>query len=1653
MRFSANCIKFFFTLALCLIISLNNFATTYYSYGNTAPNLTTSWGVNSDGTGANPSNFTTAGDIFIVRSGNSMTTGANWLVTGSLTINSGGIITFSGYTVTVGGTTNISGTLNVSSTTGTKTLSGNVTLTSTGVINFSSTETLSLSNNLTLNSGSSIDGSAIGVLNVGGTLNINSGGTSTIGAITMTVTGATTIDGTLNLSSNTGVKTFAGVTIELYGAFTSTAITATGNLIFKNGIINNGGNNANSFVAGGATFNTYAQSLSGNSNFNFAGIVTVTTITLTSNSIVNMTCTGAGTLAGTGNWTQAANSYLYYYGSTMTVTTLTATSSPNTVDYYLSGTQTIKGTTYFNLNCSGNNTKALGANTTINGEFKINAGATYNPAGSSLTVNGITSVYGTSAETNTGGTDTYVGKVTIYPGGVWNYTVNETPFFGGGLEFDGASFTSGTGLYTFQTNSQTISGSQPFTIAGNVTITGAITVVNTNGLTIGGVLNGSVASSTLDNQGLLYYQSATAPMATGVLLCTTITPNTVCYNLGGTQAVKGTTYNNLQISTSGTKTLNAAATITGNLTIDGTATLADGSFQITGNSSGTVSIASGATLQIGAGGATTETFPTNFISSNINLASGATVTYNTTDAQTISSLFSYKNLTITGNSTKTADGALTVTGNITVNTNATFSDGGYQITGNGTGTFTLTAGANLILGTAASATSFPTDFTTGNISFASTSTVTYNSNASQNISNAPVYGNLTLSCASAASRNASGDLTVSGILTIGTNISLNDNGHTITAQGNVVNNGTHSGTGKIYMNGGLAVHAVSGNPAVFGNLELNDANGATLTSAGTTVINGTLTVTQGTLTLNAFTTSLTVSGETNVGIGATSGILKIAVAGTRTFSNAVTIGANGTWNNSSNSAISIAGDLTVNAGATFTAGTGVYTFSGAGKTIGGTITALSIPSLTATGTISNGIEGLTVGTALSGSGSFTQNTNSVLYIGGTLGVTNFDATTSPNTVCYNKTNGAQNVRATTYDHLTIDKSGQTATLLTPGITVNSDLTITTGTLELSSFNITVTGNTTVTGTIVDNSATGTNTFNGDVTVNGTVSNTGNSAMSIVGNLTVNTGATFTAGTGTYTFSGTSKTIGGTIAALSIPTLTATGTISNSIAGLTVGTALSGSGSFTQNTSSVLYIGGTLGVSTFNATASPNTVCYNSTTASQTVISTTYHNLTINKSSQTASLTSGITVNGDLTISTGTLSDAGNTITLLGSWNNSGTYSTTGKLLVSGSSLTQGLSGSTTFNNLTINKSAGDFTLNSSITISASLSLNSGNLITGSSNSITFGTSASSPNEITSSRIVGKAIMSSRSVGVNSLNFLGANIAAGSTIGNVSLTRVTGTAGTITANSHSGIMCNWNITVGNQASRNITFSWFSSYDNGHDFSSRYAQVWNSPNKVTWSYIGNSALTFSDPRSISVSATTIPAWWTVSSTDAPLPVHLISFDAKVEDAHVNLDWTTASELNNNFFTIEKSNNFVNWTIFENIVGAGNSNSLINYEVTDFNPFADITYYRLSQTDFNGNNEELGVKAVSLKSSYITHIQNIYPNPATESTSCSVISEAENVSYLKVINSIGQILLNEQINLQKGLNTIPINLSGIARNYCIVIIEGADGSIIAHAPLIIK
>jgi len=136
------------------------------------------------------------------------------------------------------------------------------------------------------------------------------------------------------------------------------------------------------------------------------------------------------------------------------------------------------------------------------------------------------------------------------------------------------------------------------------------------------------------------------------------------------------------------------------------------------------------------------------------------------------------------------------------------------------------------------------------------------------------------------------------------------------------------------------------------------------------------------------------------------------------------------------------------------------------------------------------------------------------------------------------------------------------------------------------------------------------------------------------------------------------------------------------------------------------------------------------------------------------------------------------------------------------------------------------------------------------------------------------------------------------------------------------------------------------------------------------------------SVSASAvtgfSTYTAWpWVMSITTNPLPVHLLSFDAVMNPKEeVDLNWTTSSEANNDYFTIERTVDGSNFEFVGKVKGAGNSSEPLNYHLTDANPHKGTSYYRLSQTDYNGKTTIFDPVPVNLKA---TAVFEVYPNPS--------------------------------------------------------------------------
>lgn len=103
---------------------------------------------------------------------------------------------------------------------------------------------------------------------------------------------------------------------------------------------------------------------------------------------------------------------------------------------------------------------------------------------------------------------------------------------------------------------------------------------------------------------------------------------------------------------------------------------------------------------------------------------------------------------------------------------------------------------------------------------------------------------------------------------------------------------------------------------------------------------------------------------------------------------------------------------------------------------------------------------------------------------------------------------------------------------------------------------------------------------------------------------------------------------------------------------------------------------------------------------------------------------------------------------------------------------------------------------------------------------------------------------------------------------------------------------------------------------------------------------------------------------------LPVELLNFNCMAVNGHIELDWSTATELNNDYFILEKSNNGIDFTELVRVPGGMNSNVERKYLAVDNLPFDGENYYKLTQVDYDGNRKEL--KLISCYNSKIEEYQ---------------------------------------------------------------------------------
>lgn len=169
-------------------------------------------------------------------------------------------------------------------------------------------------------------------------------------------------------------------------------------------------------------------------------------------------------------------------------------------------------------------------------------------------------------------------------------------------------------------------------------------------------------------------------------------------------------------------------------------------------------------------------------------------------------------------------------------------------------------------------------------------------------------------------------------------------------------------------------------------------------------------------------------------------------------------------------------------------------------------------------------------------------------------------------------------------------------------------------------------------------------------------------------------------------------------------------------------------------------------------------------------------------------------------------------------------------------------------------------------------------------------------------------------------------------------------------------------------------------------------------------------------ISISGPGIPDQTVIITPNqpTPLPVELVTFDVRQEQNHVEMNWLTASEKNNDFFTVERTKDGIHFEEIGHVKGAGNSSLSTEYSFKDYTPSNGISYYRIKQTDFNGREEIFEAKSIHFISS--GNDVKVYPNPSINDR-VSLLFQDNNEYTVNIYSYTGQLIDTFQRSAETG------------------------------------
>jgi hypothetical protein len=187
------------------------------------------------------------------------------------------------------------------------------------------------------------------------------------------------------------------------------------------------------------------------------------------------------------------------------------------------------------------------------------------------------------------------------------------------------------------------------------------------------------------------------------------------------------------------------------------------------------------------------------------------------------------------------------------------------------------------------------------------------------------------------------------------------------------------------------------------------------------------------------------------------------------------------------------------------------------------------------------------------------------------------------------------------------------------------------------------------------------------------------------------------------------------------------------------------------------------------------------------------------------------------------------------------------------------------------------------------------------------------------------------------------------------------------------------------------------------------------------------------------------WVLVDQSNPLPIELIYLGISCADNGVFIEWASASETNNDYYTIQRSMDGINWQTVTHVSGAGNSNQSLYYSYLDVEGLEQNFIYRLLQTDYDGNQEFLGVKDANCAPYSSDQLSGLDVNLYSDFENniyITYFSESDQANIISIYDINGKLIGQWHLQAVSGMNHFKLPVQAVAQSVYLVTLIHQQG-----------